>query len=268
MRVTVNFSLKRSKSRADGKCPVYVRCTMNNQRFELSTGVFVVPESWNDSRQLLTGKTEEAKILNNRLGKIRTRVHTPDSWVVASGISNTAIRAGKPSWLAAFKLNFRVPLTPTPMNNVMSLRNRAVLPKLLPFPAFSPQPVSDKRVLQTTLPEPKRLGSVLPAAQWLDGEGARSWFGIVPANDEKFEITRFSPEGKVECQGKFRISNKQLFRIKHAFRFDHLSHCRKVRIRQENNTIEFRRIEKKASGTKLKKVLNAGTHLQPVGCLF
>ncbi len=42
MRVTVNFSLKRSKSRADGKCPVYVRCTMNNQRFELSTGIFCI----------------------------------------------------------------------------------------------------------------------------------------------------------------------------------------------------------------------------------
>ncbi len=74
MRVTVNFSLKRSKSRADGKCPVYVRCTMKNQRFELSTGIFVVPESWNDSRQLITGKTEEAKILNNRLDKVNARV--------------------------------------------------------------------------------------------------------------------------------------------------------------------------------------------------
>ena len=44
MRVTVNFSLKKTKSRADGKCPVYVRCTKNNQRFELSTGIFIYPE--------------------------------------------------------------------------------------------------------------------------------------------------------------------------------------------------------------------------------
>lgn len=64
MRVTVNFSLKRSKSRADGKCPVYVRCTMNNQRFELSTGIFVVPESWNDDKQQVNGRTEEAKTRN------------------------------------------------------------------------------------------------------------------------------------------------------------------------------------------------------------
>ncbi len=74
MRVTVNFSLKRSKSRVDGKCPVYVRCTMNSQRFELSTGIFVVLESWNDEKQQVNGRTEEAKILNNRLDKICTRV--------------------------------------------------------------------------------------------------------------------------------------------------------------------------------------------------
>ncbi|MBN2814390.1 MAG: site-specific integrase [Bacteroidales bacterium] len=74
MRVTVNFSLKRSKSRADGKCPIYVRCTMNNQRFELSTGIFVLSEFWNYEKQQVNGRTEEAKILNNRLVKITTRV--------------------------------------------------------------------------------------------------------------------------------------------------------------------------------------------------
>ncbi len=74
MRVTVNFSLKRTKSRADGKCPVYVRCTMNNQRFELSTSIFIYPESWDDERQQIVGRSEEAKILNNRLNKISNRV--------------------------------------------------------------------------------------------------------------------------------------------------------------------------------------------------
>jgi hypothetical protein len=156
---------------------------------------------------------------------------------------NTAIRAGKPSWLAAFKLNFRVPLTPTPMNNVKSFRNRAILPKLLPFPAFSPQPISDKRLLKTTLPEPKRPVHLPLTAKWLAGEGAGSWFSIVVANDKKFEITRFSPEGKLECRGRFRISNQQAFRMDQAFRFEHLSHCRKVRIRQDGHIIEFERTE-------------------------
>ncbi|MBN1987728.1 MAG: hypothetical protein JW761_15555 [Prolixibacteraceae bacterium] len=154
---------------------------------------------------------------------------------------NAAIRAGKPSWRAAFKLNFRVPLTPTPMNNVKSFGNRTVLPKLIPVPIFSPQRVSDKRLLQDTLPEPKRPGKVPPAAQWLAGEGAGSWFSIVATNDKKFEMTRFSPEGKLECRGEFIISNQHVFRIDQTFRFEHLSHCRKVRIRQDGQSIEFER---------------------------
>ncbi|WP_159516933.1 phage integrase SAM-like domain-containing protein [Sunxiuqinia indica] len=74
MRLIVNFSLKRSKSRANGKCPVYVRCTMNHQRFELSTGVFVIPEYWDDQKQRVNRRTEEAKVLNNRLVKVDTRI--------------------------------------------------------------------------------------------------------------------------------------------------------------------------------------------------
>jgi len=46
----VNFSLKKTKSRADGKCPVYVRCTMSNQRFECSTWIFIHPDLWNANK--------------------------------------------------------------------------------------------------------------------------------------------------------------------------------------------------------------------------
>ena len=85
MRVTVNFSLKKLKFRADGKCPVYVRCTMNNQRFELSTSIFICPESWNDERQQVVGRSEEAKILNNRLNQISNRVQYVYSQLESKG---------------------------------------------------------------------------------------------------------------------------------------------------------------------------------------
>jgi site-specific recombinase XerD len=74
MRVTVNFLLKKSKSRTDGKCPVYVRCTMNNQRFECSAGIFIHPDLWNANKQQISGKSEEIKILNNRLAKFNARI--------------------------------------------------------------------------------------------------------------------------------------------------------------------------------------------------
>ncbi len=92
MRVTVNFSLKKTKSRSDGKCPVYVRCTLKNQRFELSTGIFVLPESWSEKKQQINGRTEETKILNNRLDKICTRVLDVYNLLESKGESFSALK--------------------------------------------------------------------------------------------------------------------------------------------------------------------------------
>ena len=74
MRVTVCFQLKKSKMRTDGVCPLYVRCTMNGQRFEVATGFSLLTDDWNETKQLVKGRTEEVKIINNRLEKIRTRI--------------------------------------------------------------------------------------------------------------------------------------------------------------------------------------------------
>jgi hypothetical protein len=47
---------------------------LNGQRFEISTGFFLDPETWIESTQMVKGRTEEAKTINNRLDKIRTKV--------------------------------------------------------------------------------------------------------------------------------------------------------------------------------------------------
>ena len=155
---------------------------------------------------------------------------------------NTVIRAGKPSWLAAFKLNFLVPLTPTPLNNVHSFPHRTILPKFLPF-TFTPKPISDKSKLKGTLREPERAAGIPKATQWLAGEGAGSWFNILPVDNEKFEITRFSSEGRVECEGIFAISGNQSFDIEKPYRFDYLSYCGKVSLIQGQQKIEFARVK-------------------------
>ncbi len=74
MRVLVLFQLRRSKSRPDGKSPLYLRCTMGGQRFEASTGFFLDKSSWIESAQLADGKSEEIKVINNRIAKIRTKI--------------------------------------------------------------------------------------------------------------------------------------------------------------------------------------------------
>ncbi|MDX9882738.1 MAG: site-specific integrase [Prolixibacteraceae bacterium] len=74
MRVSVLFQLRKSKSRPDGKSPLYLRCTMGGQRFEVSTGFFLEKSSWIESAQLADGKSEEIKVINNRLTKIRSKI--------------------------------------------------------------------------------------------------------------------------------------------------------------------------------------------------
>jgi len=85
MRVAVCFQLKKSKSRLDSKCPLYVRCTLNGQRFEISTGFFLSEDLWNDSTQQVNGKSEEVKIMNNRLGKIHTKIQDIYNQLISLG---------------------------------------------------------------------------------------------------------------------------------------------------------------------------------------
>jgi len=58
---------------------------MNNQRFELSTSIFICPESWDDERQQVAGRSEETKILNKRLNKISNRVQDVYSQLESKG---------------------------------------------------------------------------------------------------------------------------------------------------------------------------------------
>ena len=86
MRVNVCFQLKKGKCReTDGKCPLYVRCTLNGQRFEVSSGIFIVNDSWSDALQLIKGKTEEIKALNIRLEKIKTKIRDIHNQLESSG---------------------------------------------------------------------------------------------------------------------------------------------------------------------------------------
>jgi len=65
---------------------------MNNQRFELSTGIFISSESWNNQKQQVNGRTEETKILNNRLDKICTRVQDVYNQLESKGESFSALK--------------------------------------------------------------------------------------------------------------------------------------------------------------------------------
>ena len=91
-------------------------------------------------------------------------------------------------------------------------------------------------VVNTTLNQPNRQPSIPEKAQWLAGEGAGSWF-FIEHNGSEFQITRYSPEGDIECQSLF--STETEFDINQDFEFIHLCHCKQVNLIQNKTKHTF-----------------------------
>lgn len=72
---TVTFQLKRSKQNSEGLCPLYLRVTMNHERFELSVSRNVNPSLWKSERQKMLGNSEEARSINAYLKKVEHKVY-------------------------------------------------------------------------------------------------------------------------------------------------------------------------------------------------
>jgi len=150
----------------------------------------------------------------------------------------TVILASKPDLWSSLRLRYLLPFTPTPMSNVNALPNRTAIAKILATPNYCPKPVKKPKWLESTLPAPERHLPIPANAQWLSGEGAGSWFSIISENGS-FIIIRYNSTGEIECQGKFKLYGEQIFDMNKPYRFEHLSHCKKVQISQEDTLLEF-----------------------------
>lgn len=155
---------------------------------------------------------------------------------------NDSITAGNPDWKMLIKLQYLVFLTPTPLNNVKALQNKVIISKLLKTKAFCPVPVTDKQKLKHTLEPSLKNGKIPDNAQWLSGEGSGSWFSI-NQDLENYRISRYSPEGELECSGVFKISNFNSFNIDLPFQIEHLSHCQSVVVNQSGKIILLKRVD-------------------------
>lgn len=96
--------------------------------------------------------------------------------------------------------------------------------------------------MKTTLPKiltaPVQPSEISDDAKWLSGEGAGSWFVIVESEMHGcWEVTRYSPEGNLECRETF--TSKYMFDLKQKYTITYPSHCAKVTIEQNNQTIQL-----------------------------
>ncbi|MFV0566972.1 MAG: phage integrase SAM-like domain-containing protein [Flavobacteriaceae bacterium] len=69
------FYLKKSKVDAQGKCPIYLRITIDGKRTEVSTKRTIEIEKWNNQANKAIGRTEDIRELNAYLDSLTTKVY-------------------------------------------------------------------------------------------------------------------------------------------------------------------------------------------------
>ncbi len=76
----------------------------------------------------------------------------------------------------------------------------------IPYGPFIPNRGLNRAELNSTLPSPHWHPDIPEKAQWLSGEGAGSWF-VFEFPGELLELTRYSPDGIIECNGTYEEVN-------------------------------------------------------------
>lgn len=162
-------------------------------------------------------------------------------------VSKVIRNAGIPffNW---FKMLFLVPFTPTPMNNVNSLRDKIKVEKTFSEYLFKPVTITGhlngsalRTFLRTTKSAPLKHANIPESAQWLSGEGAGSWFHIEPIS-QQYLMTRYSPDGLVECKDQFRNITQNDFNPESPYRIDYPSDCSRITLIQNGQTFTMYRL--------------------------
>lgn len=73
-KITLHFYAKSTKMNAEGKLPIYIRLTVDGQRFEFSSKKFIEKSKWLPDLAKMKGQTEEARSINSYLDMMRSKI--------------------------------------------------------------------------------------------------------------------------------------------------------------------------------------------------
>jgi hypothetical protein len=75
--LSIRMYLKRQKGPdPEGKVPLYVRITIDGDQEDFSLSCKVVPDEWNQKKQAVTGKTQEARLTNSKINQVKGNLTT------------------------------------------------------------------------------------------------------------------------------------------------------------------------------------------------
>ncbi len=98
--LSILFYAKKAKANTDGLIPIYLRVTINGQRFEVSTKRYVEGKQWSSEAGKVKSNinTEAAKSINTFIDTLRNRVYQLQREIVQENLSFT-IEMFKNKWL-------------------------------------------------------------------------------------------------------------------------------------------------------------------------
>ncbi|MEJ7823156.1 MAG: site-specific integrase [Chitinophagaceae bacterium] len=82
--------LKRCKVNTQKKSPLFLRISLNGQRTEIALRRFIDPEQWDNIRQCVRGRNEQAASINQQIESYKLAIHNHHSRLVKNGEQITA----------------------------------------------------------------------------------------------------------------------------------------------------------------------------------
>jgi site-specific recombinase XerD len=71
--IKILFYIRKTKTNSEGLAPIYMRVTVNGNRFETATSQYVDVSMWSNESMSLIGKSKEVKTLNDFLQTLRSK---------------------------------------------------------------------------------------------------------------------------------------------------------------------------------------------------
>src|SRR5258708_14036249 len=104
-RFSLQFQLRKSKSKQNGTAPIYLRIAVKDSVVELSSKKYINPARWNADTQKVIGNSEEARLINAYLKNMEQQAFQVYHELVQKGVEiNTANLKGR---LLVEKINRR-----------------------------------------------------------------------------------------------------------------------------------------------------------------
>jgi site-specific recombinase XerD len=73
-KITLHIYAKTTKANTAGQLPIYIRLTVDGQRFEFSSKKFIEKSKWSPELSKMKGSSEEARTINNYLDLMKSKV--------------------------------------------------------------------------------------------------------------------------------------------------------------------------------------------------